>query len=163
MARTPAERERHNELQRARRTQPGYREKVRDAERRYRGKQKVENPEYFRASNLKKLFGLSLGQYEEMAAAQKYKCAICRKPETAISHHTGKPRRLAVDHHHASGAVRGLLCTCCNTAIGKFGGDIGLMIKAIAYLEHHGLFSREHPQKSELSIQPQQGDYPNGY
>jgi hypothetical protein len=53
-------------------------------------------------------------------------CAICAK----------KPRRrfLAVDHDHTSGAVRGLLCYYCNTAIGVFEFDLGTAERAIAYL-----------------------------
>jgi hypothetical protein len=53
-----------------------------------------------------KTYGLSGDGYTELLAAQGGRCAICRaKP---------KSKRLAVDHDHKSGAVRGLLCSRCN-------------------------------------------------
>lgn len=53
-----------------------------------------------------KTYGLGPGEYAALLEAQGGRCAICRaKP---------KSKRLAVDHDHKSGAVRGLLCSGCN-------------------------------------------------
>jgi hypothetical protein len=53
-----------------------------------------------------KTYGLTPAQYDELLRRQGGRCAICRaKP---------KSKRLAVDHDHKSGAVRGLLCSRCN-------------------------------------------------
>lgn len=84
------------------------------------------------ARNLRyiKKFGITSGQYAELEAAQGSACAIC-----GIAQGTHK-RQLAVDHCHASGAVRGLLCVNCNTFLGfieKTGIDPH---KAIAYLDN---------------------------
>lgn len=69
-----------------------------------------ENPRKSHNSKLKYAFGITVDQYEAMLAAQGGTCAACKLP-------LGK-RRLAVDHCHESGAVRGLLCGACNTALG---------------------------------------------
>lgn len=59
---------------------------------------------YFRY--VEKTYGITEAQYKEMFDAQDGRCAICgRKPVR---------RRLAVDHDHNTGKVRGLLCYTCN-------------------------------------------------
>lgn len=68
----------------------------------------------------------------DLEAIQQGKCAICG----------GDPkfpnRRLCVDHDHATGHFRGLLCGHCNTAIGLMKDSPEIMRKAIAYLENNG-------------------------
>lgn len=55
---------------------------------------------------IEKTYGLTPDQYEALLKRQGGKCAICRaKP---------KSKRLAVDHDHGTGEVRGLLCSRCN-------------------------------------------------
>lgn len=39
-----------------------------------------------------------------------------------------------VDHHHGTGAVRGLLCSPCNIAIGLFRESPARMRAAISYV-----------------------------
>lgn len=67
-----------------------------------------------------------------MVVAQDGRCAICREEETATAR--GRVRSLAVDHDHETGAVRGLLCSRCNTALGLFRDNPALLLEAIAYL-----------------------------
>lgn len=57
-------------------------------------------------------YGLAPGDYERLYESQGRRCAIagCRA--------TGKSKRLAVDHDHRTGEVRGLLCTPHNRVIG---------------------------------------------
>lgn len=76
---------------------------------------------------LMKRYGITAQQYDGLNEAQEGKCAICGKTCT-----TGN--RLAVDHDHTSGKVRGLLCLNCNQGLGKFFDDPALFAKAIEYL-----------------------------
>ena len=73
------------------------------------------------------LYGLTPQQYRFLYLAQKGRCWICR---TARGIHPDDPqargsRRLGIDHDHASGTVRGLLCSggdkTCNRIIGWLG------------------------------------------
>jgi hypothetical protein len=81
---------------------------------------------------LRKTKGITLADHAVLLASQGGVCAICRRPESA--RRNGRPRLMAVDHDHRTGAVRGLLCNACNTALGLFGDDIAVMEAAIAYL-----------------------------
>lgn len=61
-------------------------------------------------------------------------CAICGNPEHRHDP-SGRVKRLAVDHNHATGAARGLLCQDCNTAIGLLSDDPHRASRAVAYLQ----------------------------
>ena len=74
-----------------------------------------------------RLYGVSRERYEQMVAEQNGVCAICGGPPGE--------RSLNVDHDHATGQVRSLLCTRCNIGIGGFRDDPTLILKALAYLE----------------------------
>jgi Recombination endonuclease VII len=88
----------------------------------------------YRRARLTK-FGLTLETYDALCKAQGNLCAVCRRPERRRLH--GRVTQLAVDHSHVSGKVRGLLCACCNRALGLLRDDIQLIDKMIAYLESH--------------------------
>ena len=74
---------------------------------------------------LARFYGISREQYEALLAQQGGVCGICRKPPQ---------EPLCVDHSHATGRVRGLLCRKCNTALGSFDDDVSVMAAGIAYL-----------------------------
>lgn len=84
--------------------------------------------------NLQNTYGLSVAEYNALLREQGGVCAVCGKGEPNAHGRTGKQFRLAVDHCHETGAVRGLLCQKCNRAIGLLGDDPTLMRKAISYL-----------------------------
>ncbi len=88
------------------------------------------------ASKLKNMYGITLAQYEAMLETQKHVCAICGQPETRVRGKRGLTR-LAVDHDHVTGKVRGLLCAKCNAGIGHFNDSCLLLAKAIVYLREH--------------------------
>jgi hypothetical protein len=56
---------------------------------------------------------MSEKEYADMLAEQKSSCAICREL-------CGTGRRLAVDHDHSNGRIRGLLCFRCNTSLARY-------------------------------------------
>lgn len=72
-------------------------------------------------------YGLAPEEYQALLERQNFRCAIC----------TNRPRsqRLAVDHDHQTGAVRGLLCKRCNHDLLGGGHDsIELLWRAVKYL-----------------------------
>jgi hypothetical protein len=73
-----------------------------------------------------KRFGISAETYRAILLAQGGRCAICR----------GQSVRgpLAVDHDHATGQIRGLLCTLCNRGLGAFRDDPAFLQAAASYL-----------------------------
>tara|TARA_R110000868_G_scaffold101771_10_gene280292 strand:+ start:9896 stop:10501 length:606 start_codon:yes stop_codon:yes gene_type:complete len=81
--------------------------------------------------------GVDATRYQEMLREQGGVCAICSQPERTADGLSGKPKDLAVDHDHATGAVRALLCSACNTAIGLFNDDVALLAKAQSYVLYH--------------------------
>ena len=87
-----------------------------------------------RKFNLAKNYGISLEEYNDLLRKQGSVCAICGQDEPSAHGRTGKQFRLAVDHCHDTGVVRGLLCQKCNRAVGLFGDDPILLRKAISYL-----------------------------
>jgi len=91
------------------------------------------HPNRIRNYNLKRYFGKDLKWYDHMIKVQGGKCAICGESETATWR--GKVKALAVDHNHATGTVRQLLCARCNLVVGQAGEDIELLLKAALYLE----------------------------
>lgn len=82
--------------------------------------------QYNRKKNLQK-FGLTVEEYASLFSAQGGACAICFNLCK-----TG--RRLAVDHCHCSGKIRGLLCQKCNHAIGLMDDSVCRLESAIRYL-----------------------------
>lgn len=79
-------------------------------------------------SKVKGTYGLADGEYEAMLARQYGRCAICNlRPRS---------KRLAVDHDHRTGRVRGLLCGSCNRRLlGAAHDDPAILRRALAYLE----------------------------
>jgi len=74
------------------------------------------------------MYGLSVERYNEILENQDGRCAICKKlPGPRL-------KRLAVDHDHKTGAVRGLLCFRCNYGIGWFSDNRELFETVAGYL-----------------------------
>lgn len=82
-------------------------------------------------------YGISTVEYDAMLEAQSGVCAICGGVETALSN-LGQIRPLAVDHDHATGAIRGLLCDDCNVGLGRMKDSPDTLIAAAMYLSTRG-------------------------
>lgn len=94
------------------------------------------NPELLRertrrgtlAKSLKQ-FGLTRAEFDRMCAAQEHRCAICRQPMAALR------SRVNIDHDHATGKIRGLLCNRCNRGLGYLKDSPANLQRAIEYLQ----------------------------
>jgi hypothetical protein len=74
--------------------------------------------------HLRHRYGITAAQVDRMIAEQGGVCALCKAAE---------PKH--VDHDHATGRVRGILCFGCNGGLGQFGDNIDRLVLAIAYLD----------------------------
>ena len=92
-----------------------------------------------RSKNLKQRFKLTTDAYDQQFIHQRGCCAICDKAETALDA-LGRIKWLSVDHNHATGELRGLLCYKCNTGLGKLNDSIKVLESAIKYLEERGSY-----------------------
>lgn len=61
--------------------------------------------------HLLRTYGITLEQYNELLNLQSHRCNVCKRHEDEFK------TRLAVDHHHGTGEIRGLLCTHCNRRV----------------------------------------------
>jgi len=121
--------------------------KGREVKLKYRQNHKAQAAKYVskyyysnkgREHNLKKRFGITLEEYNQMNIKQKGRCAICGRPETySFTPPDGlkRIRALSIDHNHETNEIRGLLCIKCNAGIGNFDENIEYLANAIAYLQ----------------------------
>ena len=82
-----------------------------------------------RRTGLLRKYGLTEADYNNLLAKQSYACAICKTTDPK-----DRWNRFHVDHCHTSSKVRGLLCSQCNTGLGKFYDNIESLSTAIEYL-----------------------------
>ena len=87
-----------------------------------------------RNSYLKRIYGISLEEYEDILNSQNRGCAICDKKEDTFLPIQGHSKNLAVDHDKKTNKIRGILCENCNRGIGLLDHNVDLLKKAIDYL-----------------------------
>lgn len=105
---------------------PEFVKKQREAKKRWYEREGIG---YHRKWRLKRSFGLSVEDYNDLYDKQEGKCAICKGNEKNVSKYN-----LSVDHCHKTGRVRGLLCDACNLGLGKFNDSYELLDSAMKYL-----------------------------
>jgi len=111
-------------------------EKHRDKKRKYYAKNPQmfnNNPEKRREWHLKKSYGLTSAEYNNMSQQQNHCCAICENHVSLLK------RGLVIDHDHQTNLTRGLLCDNCNKSLGLLKDSIKTLERAIEYLKFHQL------------------------
>ena len=99
---------------------------------RYADDRKYINPIKKKDTHLRKTYGITLAEYNSILEKQNFRCASCAKNLSEL-----KTRNIHVDHDHATGAVRGVLCHSCNMALGHVNDSIEALHGLIRYLEEH--------------------------
>lgn len=77
-----------------------------------------------RQYHLKKVYGVTMKEWDNLVIKQNGKCAIC-----------DKKTKLTLDHSHITGKTRGLLCRNCNAGLGLLGDNVNILKLAIKYME----------------------------
>ena len=108
----------------------------------YSRKRRADGRQY--ADAIKKKYGLTIENYNALLEKQGGVCALCGvkpcdwKNLRQLSEEDGRKKRklnrLAVDHNHVTGKVRGLLCVSCNRALGCLGDTEEAILKVLDYL-----------------------------
>ncbi len=99
-----------------------------------RKKTDEKRKQFRREQNLEKKYGITYKEYVDLLESQSGVCCICQRPERLLGK-GGDIRPLNVDHCHATGKVRGLLCASCNLALGNLEDNIEYFENAIQYLK----------------------------
>lgn len=82
-----------------------------------------------RNRNLKRLYGITLEEYELMLFDQNGRCALCFESlNEKVAH---------VDHDHDTGVIRAILCGTCNSGLGMFHHSTEKLLRAISYLDSY--------------------------
>lgn len=94
-------------------------------------KRHQQNPNRTKNNDLKRNYGITLQEHNQMFESQNGLCAICGNTGD------GRWQKLCVDHDHSTGKVRELLCRNCNMVLGQVGDNIQTLESMIKYLNKH--------------------------
>lgn len=78
---------------------------------------------------LRRIYGISIEQYNTLLRKQRHRCKVCKRHESEFR------IKLSVDHDHKTGEIRGLLCTYCNRYVIGRHRDPTLLASAARYLK----------------------------
>ena len=90
------------------------------------------NPNRAREAFLRRMYGITIAEYDSMLAKQGAKCACCSTEKAG-----GKHDVFCVDHDHVTNVVRQLLCKNCNIVLGITQDNPEHLMKLIQYLGKH--------------------------
>lgn len=84
---------------------------------------------YMRNFDLKRHYGLTQDDFNQLLDSQGRMCQICRVTKP------GGRGRFHIDHDHKTSKIRGLLCTNCNVMLGNSKDNVSILEQAIKYLK----------------------------
>ena len=99
---------------------------IQERNRQWRESNQEARSEYAHGYHILQKYGLTRESYQQMLLDQNGVCAICEQ---------ASEKRLAVDHDHTTGEVRGLVCTICNLLISHVERNPDLVNRALEYLQ----------------------------
>lgn len=91
----------------------------------------LKNPEKARNMALKRKYGITLDQFNQLSIQQEDKCPICNKHKDILD------QSMSVDHCHKTGKVRALLCNPCNAAVGFIQENVENAQRLVQYIKLH--------------------------
>ncbi len=97
--------------------------------------ERLKNPGVQREKNLVAKFDVNLDWYNKLLESQDNKCAVCGLDAKIVICSTG--RAMSLDHDHATGQIRGILCPGCNVALGGIDDRLDLLAGLAKYLIKH--------------------------
>lgn len=109
-----------------------WREKNPERNRENCRKAEQRNKEKRRAQRLKRYYGISFAEYQDLIEQQKGLCKICGRDPLKVFLRSSS---YCVDHDHETGKVRGILCGKCNAALGMLQDSPEILRKAAEYIE----------------------------
>ena len=119
-----------------RRREDGLQDQCKECMQVHNDRNNPKNETYFWERHLLAKYGITAEDYNYMLEQQRGGCAICFQSNTS-------GRRLAVDHNHDTGEVRGLLCGRCNIGLGQFGDNVDNLEAAIDYLNYTSNYRKQ--------------------
>lgn len=130
--RADARAERHRNRDKWREYQRAYNAANRDRLTQAARAHRERNRDRYFDLRLQREYGITLDDYNRILAEQGGGCGICG---VVAARSKAGGTRLHVDHDHATGKARGLLCDTCNRGIGQLGDDPERLRAAARYLE----------------------------
>jgi len=131
--RSPAYREqqrRYRNSEKYRQTRAAWRARTREKQRNYVRLHRLRHPFKRWEQEVHAKYGIDRAQFDSMICGQQGRCLICSKTLMGF-------REPHVDHDHATGEVRGLLCFNCNVLLGAARDNPETLRAAAQYLESH--------------------------
>ena len=107
--------------------------RILEKNRRYRVRNREAVLYHKRNARLRR-FGLEPEDLTRMLEQQHYKCLLCEIPIIREGRGTNSAH---LDHCHACGTVRGLLCKRCNVLVGFLELPYWLVEKALSHVHRH--------------------------